>query len=130
MIEIDDRVVMLLFILFLGYILFNRREGFNVGGEEGMDYNGKCYCNVSDERYSDCVANQDKVCFAYPTEEFCSHDPRCKWKSIMDRLDDIVSIQGKHYSELKSRIDNVKTDTNNICHGSPGLPTSCSLARH
>ena len=34
MIEIDDRVVMLLFILFLGYMLFNRREGFNVGGEE------------------------------------------------------------------------------------------------
>tara|TARA_B100000700_G_C14906842_1_gene790190 strand:- start:10 stop:963 length:954 start_codon:yes stop_codon:yes gene_type:complete len=44
MIEIDDRVVMLLFILFLGYMLFNRREGFNVGGQENEEKFGACKC--------------------------------------------------------------------------------------
>ena len=44
MIEIDDRVVMLLFILFLGYMLFNGREGFNVGGEENEEKFGACKC--------------------------------------------------------------------------------------
>ena len=45
MIEIDDRIVMLLFILFLGYMLFNQREGFNVGGEaEDSSTTGTCKC--------------------------------------------------------------------------------------
>ena len=57
MIEIDDRVVMLLFILFLGYMLFNRREGFNVGsslsdcsnrGRDCLDDNKCAWCSNGD----------------------------------------------------------------------------------
>tara|TARA_B100000900_G_scaffold15332_1_gene12174 strand:+ start:2765 stop:3118 length:354 start_codon:yes stop_codon:yes gene_type:complete len=90
MIEIDDRVVMLLFILFLGYMLFNTREGFNVGGQEGMDYNGKCECNssgVSPIEFTNCVAKQDDLC-PYKNKYDCerNENSRCKWTSLWDKL--------------------------------------------
>ena len=75
MIEIDDRVVMLLFILFLGYMLFNRREGFNVGGEEVAGY---CDCTTFDNNGS------------------------CVWESSPDGrkiLDSLDCTGGGHYSE-------------------------------
>ena len=128
MIEIDDRIVMLLFILFLGYMLFNRREGFNVGGQN-LDYNGRCDC--LDKSDAGCI----KICSNSPSKGVCENEKGCKWTGVMDRLDDIVSIQGNHYSDLRLRVDNIFKDTSNICYGIGGRPAkgrvqeSCKLTR-
>ena len=84
MIEIDDRVVMLLFILFLGYMLFNTREGFNVGGQN-LDYNGKCDC--LDKSDTGCI--NEGICSKSSSKGVCDRESRCKWTSIMDHLDQI-----------------------------------------
>ena len=79
MIEIDDRVVMLLFILFLGYMLFNRREGFNVGGEEDSSTEGYCDCTTFDNNGS------------------CVWKPTSGWKN--DTWDRKICTGGGHISE-------------------------------